>query len=59
MLIPRGGIGGPDPPMENHKLLYVCLEIIVWTPLKKQLDPRGLIASRGSSIWPSVKYVDG
>ena len=42
------------PPLEDHKLLYVSLEILVRTPLEKQLGP---IASGGRSVWPSVKYV--
>ena len=46
---------------------YVSKEISVWSPLEKQLDPfsvmfislkLGLIASRGRSVQPSVKYVD-
>ena len=38
----REGAGGPDPlSQENHKWLKVSLEILVQTPLKKQLDPRG------------------
>ena len=62
------GTGCPDPPTPgNHvaKLLYFSLEILVWTPLEKQLDPwvqllhevgsncftrLGPIASRGGSI---------
>ena len=38
---PQGGqvVRTPPPPLENHKLLYVCFEIWVWTPLQKQLDP--------------------
>ena len=37
------GVGGQDvvpmsPPTENHKLLYVTLEILVRTTLEKQLD---------------------
>ena len=37
----RRGTNGPDPPqpLENHKLLYVSLEVLVRTPLEKQLDP--------------------
>ena len=36
----RGEIGGPDP-LENHNLVhvYVSLEILVLTPLERQLDP--------------------
>ena len=45
-------------PLENHMLLYFSLEILVRSPLEKQLDPLGPIASREKSVWPSVKYVD-
>ena len=42
----QGGYRGFEPPtLENHKLLYVFLEMLVLTPLRKQLDPLGLIAS--------------
>ena len=35
-------------------------EVQVQTSLEKQLDlgPLGPIASRGRSVWPSLKYVD-
>ena len=36
----------------------VSLEILVQTPLKKQLDALGPIASQGRSVQVSVKYVD-
>ena len=45
-------------PLENHNWLQVSLEILVRTPLEKQLDHLGPIASRGRSVRPSVKYVD-
>ena len=46
-------------PLENHKWPYrVSLEILTRTPLEKQLDPSGPIASRGRSVYRSVKYVD-
>ena len=55
----RGGWGiGPNPLFGNHKLVYVSLEILVWTPLEKRFDPLCPIASRGRSIRFSVKYVD-
>ena len=54
---PEGGQDFPDS-LENHKWLYVSLEILVQTPLEKQLDPFGPIASRGRFALPSVKYVD-
>ena len=44
--------------LEDHKWLKVSLEILVQTPLEKQLDPMGPIASRGRFVRPSVKYVD-
>ena len=34
------------------------LDIQLQTPIEKQLDPSGPIASRGRSVRPSVKYVD-
>ena len=49
-----GGMWSGPPPLEDHKLLYVSLEILVRTPLEKRLGP---IASGGRSVWPSVKYV--
>ena len=30
---------GPGPSLENHKLLYVSLEILVQPPHEKQFDP--------------------
>ena len=52
----REGRGALDPlHLENHKLLFVSLEILEWIPLKKQLDPMGPIAFWGRSVWPSVK----
>ena len=54
--IQGGGGGGyrvPDP-LENHKWLYVSIEILVRTPLGNQLDP----ASPGWSVPYSVKYND-
>ena len=53
----RGGRGS-GPSLENHKLLFVSLEILARTSLKEQLDPLGPIASRGRSVRPYVKYVD-
>ena len=44
--------------LENHKLLFVSLEILARTSLKELLDPSGPIASRGRSERPYVKYVD-
>ena len=38
----RAGTGGPDPPLDYHKWLHIPLEILVRTPLEKQLDPMGL-----------------
>ena len=35
---PEAGAGGRDP-LENHKLLYVSLEILVRTPFELQFDP--------------------
>ena len=34
-----GGVSGPGPHLENHKLLYASLEILVRIPLEKRLDP--------------------
>ena len=53
---------GSAPPLENHKWLFVSLEILVRTPPppppEKQLDLSGPIASRGRSIRLSMKNVD-
>ena len=46
--IKRGTEG--QEPLEKHKLLYVSFEILARTPVEKQLDPRGPIASRGRFI---------
>ena len=54
----RGGYKGSESPIENHKLLYVSLKILVQTLLQKQLDPLGPIASWERSLQPSVKYVE-
>ena len=54
----RGGGQGVRTPLENHKLLYISLEILVRIPLEKQFDPSGPTASWGRSVWPSVKYND-
>ena len=43
----RGGTGGPDPPLENYKLLCVSLEILVRNPLEKQLDSLGSLDPLG------------
>ena len=40
-----GGRDGLDP-LENHKWLFVSLEIVVRTPHEKQLDLSGPVASR-------------
>ena len=46
----RGGTGGPDPSfLENPKLFYVTLEMLVRTSIKKPLD---LIVSRWRSVRP-------
>ena len=46
---------GPDPlPWKiTSGYRFPCMD-----PLERQLDPLGSIASRGTSIRPSVKYVD-
>ena len=50
---------GSAPRLENHKWLYVSLEILVRTPLEKQLDPSGpIFASLGRSIRHPMKNVD-
>ena len=46
----RGGTDVLIPHLENQKWLIVFLEILVRTPLEKQLDPSGHIASRGRSV---------
>ena len=46
--------GGNIRSLKNHGLL-VSLEILVQTPIEKQLDPS--IGSRGMFIPSSVKYV--
>ena len=48
--IASGEQGSGSTPLENHKLLFVSLEIVVQTPLKKQLDPSGPSASGGKSV---------
>ena len=51
--IQRGGEGGRGAGYsENHKRLYVSLDILVQTTLEKQLDPSGPIASRGWYVRP-------
>ena len=45
---------GSYPRIENHNLLYVFLEIIVRTPMEKQLDLVGPIASRERFVPPSM-----
>ena len=52
-----GGGNGSRPHLENHKLLYVSLEILVRTPLEKQLDTWCPIAFQGRPVQPSVRYV--
>ena len=55
------GTVGPDPPppLQKHKWrIGSSLEILVRTPLEKQLDPLGPIASRGRFVRPSVKNID-
>ena len=48
----RRGPGGPDHPLlENNKLLYVSLEVLVRTPLEKQLDPGVRLLLGGRSLW--------
>ena len=47
----RGGTGSLDP-LENHKWLKESLEILVWTPLKKELEQLGPIASQRRSVVP-------
>ena len=55
---PEGRQGtGPPPPLENHKWLYVSLEVLIRSPLKKLLETLGPIASRGKVVLPSVKFV--
>ena len=51
----RRGTGGPDL-LKMKYWLYVSLEILVRTPLEKQLDPLGPITSRWRFVRPSVKY---
>ena len=54
-----GGEGGSGSgPLENYNLLKVTLGSVVRTPLEKQLDPSGPIASRGRSVRPSLKNVN-
>ena len=41
----RGGIGGPDPPGKSQ-VIWVAIEISIWTPLEKvgpPPDPRKII----------------
>ena len=49
---------GRGQPEKSQVIMYVSLEILVQTPLEKQLDPLGPIASRGRSVWHAVKYLD-
>ena len=54
----RGGTCGLDLPFGKSPVAIGFLEVLVQTPLEKQLDPSGPIASRGRSARPSAKYVD-
>ena len=57
----RGGGQRVLTPLENHKLLFVSLEILVRVPLEKKVNPIeaiGPIASKRRTLLPSVKYVD-
>ena len=49
--------GGPDPPGKSQ-MAEGFLRNFGMDPLENQSDPLGPIASRGRSIWPSVKYFD-
>ena len=53
-------ITGVGTHLENQSLVhvYVSLEILVRTPLERQLEPLGPIASRGRFVRPSVNYAD-
>ena len=37
---PEGGIGGPYPPGKSQ-VIWVTLEISIWTPPGKKMDPPG------------------
>ena len=55
-----GGQGVWTTAQENHKLLYITLEMLVSTTDKKQLDnldPSGSIASKGRFVGPTVKDI--
>ena len=52
-----GWVFGPLSP-GKIKVAIFSLEILIRTPLEKQLDPSGPIVSRGRYVQPSVKYVD-
>ena len=61
-LIQRRGVEGQEvqTPPENHitSCYMFPIEILVWNPLEKQLDPLGPIAYQGRALWPFVKYID-
>ena len=49
----RGGNSGPRthlPSPENHKLLYDSLEILVWTPLNRQLGSYQFLLKEGVCV---------
>ena len=53
-----GGAGVRSPPGKSQVAIF-SLKKLVRNPHEKQLDPiMGPIASRGSSVRPSVKYVN-
>ena len=57
----RGEGEGSGPPTHTGNLQVAIIflrEILVWTPLEKQLDHLGLIATPGRSVQPSLKYLD-
>ena len=52
------GMGGGQAKGPDYKMLNVFLEILFRTDSPREaIGPEGPIASRGRSIWPSVKYV--
>ena len=53
--IQRGA--GDLGPLENHKLLFVSLELLVGTLLEKQSSPLGPIAPRGRSVWLKEVFI--
>ena len=47
-----GEVEGVWNLLENHKLLFVTLIILIWTPIEKQLNPSVQLIIEGSPHGP-------